>query len=64
MYFLTKNIKEIDGREIVLYGVANENKDFGDFTDDVHKAKDFVGLLNKENAETMHVSDIIEDMFY
>ena len=64
MYTLTKERKSIDGEDFVLYGVANENENFGDFTDDVRKAESFVDLLNKENVEAIHVRDIIEDMFY
>ena len=64
MYTLTKECKYIDGEEFVMYGVANENKNLGDFTDDVRKAEEFVDLLNKENVEAIHVRDIIEDMFY
>lgn len=64
MYTLTKECKYIDGEEYVLYGVENENKNFGDFTDEIQKAEDFVDLLNKENVDAIHVNDIIEDMFY
>ena len=64
MYTLTKECKYIDGEEFVLYGVANENKNFGDFTYDIQKAKEFVGLLNEANVDAIHVNDIIEDMFY
>lgn len=64
MYTLTKECKYIGGEEFVLYGVANENENFGDFTDDIRKAESFVDLLNKENVDAIHVRDIIEDMFY
>lgn len=64
MYTLTKECKYIDGEDFVLYGIANENEIFGDFTDDIRKAEEFVDLLNKENVEAIHVRDIIEDMFY
>ena len=64
MYTLTKECKYIDGEDFVLYGIANENESFGDFTDDIRKAEEFVDLLNKENVEAIHVRDIIEDIFY
>lgn len=64
MYTLTKECKYIDGEDFVLYGIANENKNFGDFTHDIQKAKEFVGLLNEANVDAIHVNDIIEDMFY
>lgn len=64
MYILTKVCRQIDGRKIVWFGVADERHDFGDFTDDMTKAEKFVELLNSEKVEAMHVADIIEDMFY
>lgn len=64
MYFLTKACKQIEGKEAVLFGVADESHDFGDFTDDMTKAEHLVELLNSEKVEAVHVADIIEDMFY
>ncbi len=64
MYFLTKTCKQIEDEEAVLFGIADESHDYGDFTDDQTKAEKFVELLNSERVESVHVPDIIEDMFY
>lgn len=64
MYFLTKNCKQIEDEKAVLFGIADESRDYGDFTDDQAKAEEFVELLNSERVEPVHVPDIIEDMFY
>ena len=64
MYFLTKASRQIEDDEVILFGVADESHDFGDFTDDMTKAANLVELLNSEKVESVHVSDIIEDMFY
>ena len=64
MYILTKTCRKIEGKETVLFGVADECRDYGDFTADMTKAEKFVNLLNSENVESVHVPDIIEDMFY
>ncbi len=64
MYILTKNCKKIESKDIVLFGVADESHDYGDFTDDMAKAEKFIDLLNYEKVESVHVPDIIEDMFY
>lgn len=64
MYFLTKASRQIEDDEVILFGVADESHDFGDFTDDMTKAANLVELLNTEKVESVHVSDIIEDMFY
>ncbi len=64
MYILTKNCRNIENEDIVLFGIADESCDYGDFTDDMAKAENFVELLNSEKVEPVHVPDIIEDMFY
>ncbi len=64
MYFLTKASGRIEDKEIVLFGIADESHDFGDFTDDMTKAEHLVELLNNEKVEAVHVADIIEDLFY
>ena len=64
MYILTKKCKKIESEDIVLFGVADESCDYGDFTDDMAKAEEFIALLNYEKVESVHVPDIIEDMFY
>ena len=64
MYILTKSCKQIENKETVLFGVADESFDFGDYTDDKAKAEKFVELLNSEKVESVHVPDIIEDLFY
>lgn len=64
MYVLTKNCRRIEDNEVILFGVADESHDFGDFTDDMTKAANLVELLNSQNVESIHVHDIIEDMFY
>lgn len=64
MYILTKNRIMVEGKETVMFGVADESRDYGDFTDNVTKAEKFVDLLNSEKVESVHVPDIIEDMFY
>ena len=64
VYILTKYCIKIEGRETVLFGVADESRDYGDFTDNQAKAEEFVELLNSQNVESVHVPDIIEDMFY
>ncbi len=64
MYILTKNCMETEGKKTVLFGVADECRDYGDFTDNRAKAEEFVDLLNSAKVESVHVPDIIEDMFY
>lgn len=64
MYILTKYCMKNEGKETVLFGVADESCDYGDFTDNMAKAEEFVDLLNSEKVESIHVPDIIEDMFY
>ncbi len=64
MYILTKNCRRVENKDIVLFGVADESHDYGDFTDDMTKAENFVELLNSERVESVHVPEIIEDMFY
>ncbi len=64
MYFLTKACRQIEDDEVILFGVADESHDFGDFTDDMTKAAHLVELLNAQKVESVHVQDIIEDMFY
>lgn len=64
MYILTKNRIMVEGKETVMFGVADESRDYGDFTDNMAKSEDFVDLLNSEKVESVHVPDIIEDMFY
>ena len=64
MYVLTKESKRIEENSVVLFGVADESRDFGDFTDDMAKAVWFVELLNYHYVEHVHVHDVIEDMFY
>ena len=64
MYILTKICKKIEGKETVLFGVADDNHDYSDFTDNMAKAEDFVNMLNSQKVESVHVPDIIEDMFY
>ncbi len=64
MYILTKTRKQIENEEFVLFGVADESCDFGDFTDDITKAEHLVELLNSEGVEAVHVADVIEDFFY
>ncbi len=64
MYIMTKSCKKIEDKDIVLFGVADESCDYGDFTDNLTKAEDFVNLLNSEKVESVHIHDIIEDMFY
>ncbi len=64
MYVLTKECKRIEDNYVVLFGVADECRDFGDFTDDMAKAVWFIELLNCHYVEYVHVHDIIEDMFY
>ncbi len=64
MYFLTKVCRRTEDDDVILFGVADESHDFGDFTDDMTKAANFVELLNSQKVDSVHVSDIIEDMFY
>ena len=64
MYILKKSCKRIENKETVLYGVADERCDYGDFSDNQLEAENFVNLLNSENVEPIHIHDIIEDMFY
>ena len=64
MYVLTKTCRRIEDDEVILFGVADESCNFGDFTDDMAKAANLVELLNSEKVEQVHVLDIIEDMFY
>ncbi len=64
MYFLTKNCRRIEDDEVILFGVADEGHDYGDFTDDMTKAANFVEMLNSQKVESVHVQDILEDMFY
>ena len=64
MYILTKAHRQIEGKETILFGIADESRDYGDFTDDLAQAERFVNLLNFEKVESVHVADIIEDMFY
>ena len=64
MYVLTKDSVQTEDEETVWFGVADENCNYGDFTDDMTKAENFVELLNKEKVEAVHVREIIEDTFY
>ena len=64
MYYITKAYSRTEDDEVLMFGIADESHDFGDFTDDMTKAENLVELLNSQNVESIHVYDIIEDMFY
>lgn len=64
MYYLTETCKRIEDKKTVLFGVADESRDYGDFTEDLAQAEHFIDLLNSQKVESVHVADIIEDLFY
>lgn len=50
--------------EETVYGIADENRFYCDFTKDSETALAVAKLLNEAEAEACHVLEIIEDMFY
>lgn len=57
--------KIINGdKEETVYGIADENRFYCDFTRDCETARELARLLNEMEVESCHVIEIIEDMFY
>lgn len=55
---------EIEGETQMLYGAADENCFYCDFTTDITEAEKTVNFLNENEVEPCHVVEIIEDLFY
>ena len=48
----------------ILYGISDENRFYCEFTDSRETAENVAKLLNDNEVEGCHVSEIIEDLFY
>lgn len=64
MYRVEEEKIFVEGEEVTLYGVGDENRFYCGFTRSRQIAADFADLLNNNGVEACHVADIIEDMFY
>lgn len=64
MYKTSSQQSTIEGETQTLYGVADENRFYCDFTTDIGTAEAAVKFLNENNVEPCHVYEIIEDLFY
>lgn len=64
MFKVIKTIKTNKSQAVFTFSIANENKVFGDITDDEEVAVNFVEILNLNDVDEMHVDELIEDFFY
>ena len=64
VYTVYSKAETIDGEEKLLFGIRSGNKDFCCFTDSKETAETFARLLNSENVDKVHISELIEDYFY
>lgn len=58
-----QSVSTEDGVKI-LYGISDEKRFYCEFTDSREIAQKVAKLLNENNVESCHVSEIIEDLFY
>ena len=64
MYKVEEEKSVIEDEDVVLYGIADENRFYFSFTQDKKIAEEMVILLNENQVAPCHIADIIEDMFY
>lgn len=64
MYKTESKQSSIDEETQTLYGVADEECFYCDFTTDIDTAESIVKFLNENEVEPCHVFEIIEDLFY
>lgn len=64
MYKVEEEKTIIDDEDVVLYGIADENRFYCSFTLSRDVADRVADMLNKNEVAGCHVNDIIEDMFY
>ena len=64
MFKVIRTNKVNKNNAVFTFSVANENRVFGDITDDEETAIKFVELLNSNDVDEMHVEELIEDFFY
>ncbi len=64
MYKAEEEKAVIEGEEVTLYGISDENRFYCGFTVSRETAEGVAALLNANEVESCHVTDIIEDLFY
>ncbi len=64
MYYVIRKTEMIEEEISIQYGIADETQIFCCFTKDEKEAQSVADLLNGCKVESIHVIDIIEDMFY
>lgn len=64
MYKTEEEKAVIEDEEVILYGIADENRFYCSFTLCKEIADEVADLLNENEVDACHVNDVIEDMFY
>lgn len=64
MYRVVRVSKTIDGETADLFGIEDYSLSVLDFTLIESEAEAVARLLNLNSVESVHVIDIIEDLFY
>lgn len=64
MYKTEEEKAVIEEEEVIVYGIADENRFYCGFTLCKEIADEVAAVLNENEVAACHVLDVIEDMFY
>ena len=64
LYSVYSKIISTGEEKLEMFGVRNENELFCTFTESREKAEALAAMLNLGDVDSIHVNDVIEDIFY